>query len=242
MELLHDDYLGILASTVTDMEDARKALDNRYRQMTRSKEDKDGGLRGLGMDDSSPEVKVIHDLLKDAKNIEHQVILKLNGKMRKHPLWVTWAVNQKGIGEKTFARLLHTIEDPYWNGLHNRPRSVSELWSYCGYAPVDGVATRKTRGQKVTWSPEAKMRTRLLAESCLKQQDYYADVYYEAREKYTNSVHPAACARCGPEKKPALPGSPLSDGHKHARALRIVSKEILKDLWVAAKDLHEQAA
>jgi hypothetical protein len=67
-------------------------------------------------------------------------------------------------------------------------------------------------------------------------------VYYEAREKYTNSVHPAVCVRCGPEKKPAQPGSPLSDGHKHARALRIVSKEILKDLWVAAKDLHEQAA
>lgn len=237
---LHDPYLGILASTVDDMEGARIALANRLRQLTRSKEDKDGELRGLGLDPRSPEVRVVQDLLDATEKIEHQAILKLNRQMRVHPLWKTWAMNQKGIGEKTLARLLAAIGDPYWNDLHQRPRTVSELWAYCGlHVLPSGAAPKRVKGQTLNWSQEARKRVFLISESCLKQQDYYAEVYYESKDKYAESLHPTVCVRCGPEKQPAQPGSPLSDGHKHARALRIVSKEILRDLWIASKDLHK---
>jgi hypothetical protein len=33
-------------------------------------------------------------------------------------------------------------------------------------------------------------------------------------------------------------GTPLSPGHQHARAVRIVAKEILKDLWIEARNLY----
>lgn len=35
--------------------------------------------------------------------------------------------------------------------------------------------------------------------------------------------------------------SPLSDGHKHARALRLVAKAVLRDLWIEARRVQEIA-
>lgn len=52
------------------------------------------------------------------------------------------------------------------------------------------------------------------------------------------AVHRVPCHRCGPAGRPALIGSPLSDGHKDARALRLVAKAVLRDLWMAARTLH----
>lgn len=41
-----------------------------------------------------------------------------------------------------------------------------------------------------------------------------------------------------------MPGdcSPLSDGHKHARALRAVAKAVLRDLWREARRLTNPPA
>jgi hypothetical protein len=59
---------------------------------------------------------------------------------------------------------------------------------------------------------------------------------YEARRRVTlNRVHAEPCVRCGPSGHPAQAGSPWSDAHRHADALRIVGKAILRDLWLAAR-------
>jgi hypothetical protein len=62
---------------------------------------------------------------------------------------------------------------------------------------------------------------------------------YDKRKAATEGrVHATECVRCGPSGKPAQAGSPWSDAHRHADALRIVSKELLKQLWRAARDIH----
>ncbi|OHV42267.1 hypothetical protein BBK14_11355 [Parafrankia soli] len=121
-----------------------------------------------------------------------------------------------------------------------------------GTQPVDaGVAAVRRRGQRANWSATAKMRTWVIASKCVMftgapdkngnptPHSPYRDVYDAGRGKYAEALHPAPCIRCGPAGKPAAAGSPLSDGHKHARALRLVAKAILRDLWAAARDLHE---
>lgn len=103
-----------------------------------------------------------------------------------------------------------------------------------------GVAPFRQRGVKANWSQDGKTRVYLIAASCIKQADSpYRPVYDEARRKYETSVHQVPCKRCGPSGHPALPGSPLSKGHQHARAMRRVMKEILRDLWTESKSLHE---
>lgn len=118
-----------------------------------------------------------------------------------------------------------------------------------GHADVDahvasaGVAPKRARGQKANWSSAAKMRAFLVAESCIKQSGTpYRAKYDTTREKYADAIHLTECVRCGPKGKPAQPGTPLSAGHQHARALRAVAKEVLRDLWREAKRLHEEAA
>lgn len=103
-----------------------------------------------------------------------------------------------------------------------------------------GVAPTRTRGQRANWSTTAKTRAYLVAESCIKQaRSPYRVVYDDGREKYADAIHPAPCRRCGPAGKPADTGTPLNAGHQHARAMRLVMKEILRDLWTASKRIHE---
>jgi hypothetical protein len=103
-----------------------------------------------------------------------------------------------------------------------------------------GVAASRRRGQRSNWSDEARKRAYLVAAKCVMQADgtVWRDTYTAARAKYADAIHKLPCPRCGPSGKPAPIGSPLSDGHKHARALRIVSKSILRELWREAGRLH----
>lgn len=108
--------------------------------------------------------------------------------------------------------------------------------------PSVGVAPKRQKGQRANWSTTAKTRAYLIAESCIKQhKSPYRAVYDEGRAKYSGAVHQVPCVRCGPSGKPAEIGSPLSAGHQHARAMRLVAKAILRDLWTESKRLHESA-
>lgn len=256
--VLADPFLSLAAEVLDDLEKVRIANENRYRQLTRSVADVDGGERGFGLDESNPDVRRLRALVDALAIAEHQATLNLNRMMRAHPLG-PWVKATRGVGEKQGARLLAAIGDPYWNGLHDRPRTVSELWAYCGYHPVIAggnpdqssldaqkaavrVAAKRARGQKANWSADAKMRAHLIAESIMKAGGPYREIYDATRVKYADALHEVECKQCGPKGNPALVGSPLSDGHKHARALRAVAKEVLKGLWREAKRLHEEVA
>lgn len=228
--------LALLADVLDDLERTRIANENRLRQLTRDEDDSDGINRGFGLTADQPQVASVQALVDGLVHMEHQATLALQRAVRLHPLGV-WIKATSGVGEKQGARLLAAVGDPYWNALHDRPRLVSELWSYCGYG--DAAAQVRRRGYKSNWSATAKMRAHLVAVSCIKNANSpYRMTYEAARAKYADAIHRADCLRCGPSGKPALAGSPLSAGHQHARALRAVSKAILRDLWATARDLH----
>lgn len=164
-----------------------------------------------------------------------------------------------GIGDKLTARLLGEIGHPviafpqHWEerpdakGTDADPkrvlideepfeRMVSQLWTYCGYGDP---ANRRRQGMTqeealACGSPRAKSLVYLLSVGCMKMvggedkngvvkpRSPYRNVYEEAKAHYET----------------ARPEWSLI--HRHNAALRKVSKEILKDLWIAAKaDLAE---
>jgi hypothetical protein len=305
--LLADPLLSLAADVLDDLEKVRVANENRLRQLTRSEEDSDGETRGFGLDEAHPDVARLAALVDMLGDAEHKAELNLGRLMRQHPLG-PWAQRTRGLGPRQIPRLIASIGDPYIRPVlprqdgttePSRPRTVSELWAYCGYhvlktsvsghtateaqgryaadgvhfpagqrageahqaiaggdqdghlghpsngvqSGLAGVAPKRARGQRANWSATAKMRAYLVAVSCMKCMDSpYRKVYDDAREKYADAVHQVPCIRCGPSGKPAGAGSALSDGHKHARALRAVAKEVLKDLWREAKRLHEESA
>ena len=249
--ILADPTLALAAEVVDDLEKVKIANQNRLRTLTMD------GEHGHGMTLDHPDVQRLAALVKALEDAEHQATLNLGRVMRHHPLGA-WVKASKGVGEKQAARLLASIRDPYWNDLHNRPRTVRELYRFCGMDVVGtsaqvtpeshlvrgaGVAPSKVRGERVTWSPDARMRLWLIASKCVMvgHGGPYRAQYDEGRAKYADAVHATECKRCGPKGKPAQPGSPLSAAHQHARAIRLVAKLILRDLWNEAKRLHGEA-
>lgn len=255
--VLADAMLAMAADVVDDLERVRCANENRLRALTTPADelDSDGERRGHGLSTANPDVMRLSNLVDALKDAEHQAILNLNRVMRQHPLG-GWVKGTLGVGEKQAARLLASIRDPYWNDLHERRRTLRELWAYCGFHVLDtsahlspdsqnasgaGVAPTRKRGEKANWNADARKRSWLIAGSCIKHVDSpYRRVYDDTRTKYAEAVHQTACVRCGPSGKPAQPDSPLSPGHQHARAMRAMSKEILRDLWTEAKRIHEE--
>lgn len=273
--LLYDPGLYLLSAQLDATEDLRKATENRLRQATRSVEDKDGEIRGLGLSEKDPAVAATRITLEGLERLEHATILDLQRAMRRHPLGA-WQKRQVGIGEKQLARLLAAIGDPYWNTLHNRPRTVSELVAYAGLHTLPALgqavleiqtqateggnkpagrapdqrtsdtqplairgAARRQKGQRANWSTDAKTRAYLIAESCTKQaRSPYRGVYDIRRATTAEKIHDRPCPQCNGAGKTGLILSPWKPGHQHADALRIVSKAILKDLWIAARDWY----
>lgn len=166
-------------------------------------------VKGL---EGSPEASKLENYLEQLKSLEKEAIKDIQKTMKAHPLG-GFIKSTVGLGEKQAARLLATIGNP------GDRDNVAKLWAYCGYHVVDGKAPKLTRGQPANWNNKARMRARLCAESCIKHKHSpYREIYELGRLKYEDQE--------------------LTDLHKHNRALRLVAKAILKDLWIEAKRLQ----
>lgn len=228
--------LAFLCASLDDIEKQRIATENRFRALTRTETDVDGEVRGLGLPPDHPEVMVFADYLAALQSHEVKFTKMLERHVKQHPLG-SWVMAQRGVGLKQAGRLLAATGDPYWNTLHDRPRTVAELWAYCGLVP--GLKRRK--GVQANWSDEAKSRVWLISQSTLKQPKgtTWRDVWDRRRAATVDRVHTEPCVRCGPSGKPAQPGSPWSLGHAKGDADRYVAKALLKALWRESKHLHE---
>lgn len=196
---LLDPALAFAADILDDIERVRVANANRLQILTRTAEDKDGEVRGFGLDESHPDVARLAAMVELLKRLDKDATKHLEKVMRRHPLH-SWAKGQKGVGDKQVARLLAAIGDPYINGSTGLPRTVSALWKYCGlhvlpgHASLDdhgggagdggdpgrtqiddqtvhaGVAPKRQRGIQSNWSTRGKTRAMLIADSCIRQK------------------------------------------------------------------------
>lgn len=196
---------------------------------------------GLGEELETNRLRAVVEALQVQR---HAVELDIRRAMRKHPLG-PWIKATRGIGLHQGARLLAATGDPFIrpdilnrDGTVKEPsrprRGPAELWAYCGYKP----GQRRAKGQKANWSDTAKMRSYLVAESCMKAGGPFREVYDRRKAHTEDHVHEEVCVRCGPAGKPAQPGSPWSAAHRHADALRVTAKEILKALFNESKKLQ----
>lgn len=236
-----DPMLFTLAQTLQDYETLRIAEEHRLRifSMPSDVPDEDGVCRGFGYAEDSDEVQVVKGLIDPLKDLEHRTVLSLQKRMRVNPIW-PYFKDVKGVGEKTLARLMACIGDPYLRPLDDgsyTPRTVSQLWAYCGMHTMpnkDGeiIAAKRMKGVQANWNTEAKTRLFLLSQNLLRQGirkdkdgnqfavTEYGQLYLD-RRAHTAVTHPEW-----------NPGHGLND------ALRIMGKELLKQLWRAAREIH----
>jgi len=141
---LRDGMLGVVADSVDDLEIARIATTNRLRILTRNEPDADGKNRGFGLTLDHPQVARLALIAESLSQAEKDAIKALEQAMAKHPLG-PWAKRTSGVGLKQLARLLAAIGDPAWNDLHNRPRTLGELYAYSGLHAVRPYPTPKKK-------------------------------------------------------------------------------------------------
>lgn len=145
---------------------------------------------------------------------------------------IEWQTDTRGIGEHLLARFLGVVGHPvlatpyHWDGdgsdrtlIADPPfaRTIAQLWSYCG---VGDATRKKAKGMSADQAaslgnPRAKMLVRLLAEAAMKSRGPHREFYDIGRARYAERAD-------------------WTDGHRHAAALRLTGKAILRDLWVAA--------
>lgn len=130
-QTLFDPALALAADILDDTETVWIANANRLRILTTSTADSDGEYRGFGLTEAHPDVARLAAMVATLEKLTGDATKHLEKVMRRHPLH-PWVKAQRGLGDKQVARLLAAIGDPYWNTLHDRPRTVSELWAYCG--------------------------------------------------------------------------------------------------------------
>lgn len=125
----------LLADALDDLERVRIGTENRIRSLRQ-----DG--------DDNPILTSVGGQLGE---IEKQLTKAIEREMRKHPLG-PWIQAQVGIGLKQSARLLRATGDPYWHTLKDQPRTISQLWAYCGLhtLPATDQPSRDIQGAPVS--------------------------------------------------------------------------------------------
>jgi hypothetical protein len=260
---LYDPALGILAQQLDDLEGLRKAQANRIRILTTVEPDSDGEMRGFGLPEDNPAVQTLNSLFDGIAALEHETVLSLQKAMRKHPLGA-WQRSQKGVGEKTLARLLACIGDPYVRMDTNQPRTVSQLWAYCGLhtvpnkdfpsdqvalvtqreavggnplQPNQNVSARRKKGEQSNWSTNAKTRAYLISEALVK-----AGVRKDpdTGERYALNGSEYGQLYIDRRKHTAVTHPEWTPAHSQNDAMRILSKRLLRNLWRAARDIHKK--
>ena len=243
------DELRHLAEVFFDAQEARKAMESKIR--------------------SAGDPLFFSAAIAHYRAVEEEMSKALKKCMRR-PTFAAilkWQKQEAGIGEHLLARLLGATGNPrlktpkHWEGRGHgdrilvaddpSPRTVGQLWSYCGHGDPTRVLHKGMTAEEVLQVGNKRTKAIVwnIAESCLKAGvrkseadtdvrigiSHYGDVYLKRRKDTAERVHATDCVRCGPAGKPALIGSPWSKAHQHADALRIVGKEVLRDLWLAAE-------
>jgi len=141
------------------------------------------------------------------------------------PIYEAFVKDVRGFGELGLAATVGEIGDL------SAYKSVSAVWKRAGLAVIEGGRQRRVAGDAALlhgYAPERRSVFWTLADSMLKAQgkEDKAGPYrriYDARKAH---------------ERPRV----TSDAHAHNRAMRVMFKQLLRDLAVAWKDLSGQSA
>lgn len=157
----------------------------------------------------------IKNIVSPLENMEILYTKALVKEWKQHPL-SDWCSGIKGLSSgKNIARLIASTGEP------SDREFVSSFLQYCGY----GAPSKRTKGSKSWWNPEAKKRVYLIVDSFVKHRTepyrtLYDSVKEEARVKHSD----------------------WTDGHIDNHARRLTGKQFLKDLWNEAKRIEDSIA
>jgi len=170
--------------------------------------------------------------------------------VKHHPAY-PWFSQVKGVGKENIAKVIGLIDI-------EKADTVSSLWKFAGFAPVDGKSERRQKGEKLHYNSQLRSMCWRLATSLLKAKGKFYDYYLVEKDKYqakyaakgiavvptpTGRFCPTClvevkakatkyCPTCGALlTKKKEPDGVIFFGHLHNQALRKMIKLFLSLLW-----------
>lgn len=163
--------------------------------------------------------------------LENDISKKISKVIEYFPIWTEFLEDVKGVGSTLAAALISEIDI-------EKAKYPSSLWKYCGYDVTDDGEGRSKKkkhlvtkiyedsegneveAKGITYNPNAKNIAWKIGKQMLMSRSPYKRIYNERKEYEKNR------------------DEDISDGHAHARALRYMIKQFLKELHVRWRKLE----
>jgi len=178
-----------------------------------------------------PETDELHRRIKE---LEEYVDGRIADLLKSHPAYL-WFSRVKGIGRENVAKIVGLVD------IRKAP-TISALWKFAGYAPVDGHAMKRTRGEKLAYCAQLRTMCWRVGKSLMMAQGCFYDYYVSQKERYegkfTNegrTIMPAANLPKVDGKKVETEEA-ISEGHVHQMAMRKMVKLFLACLWLVWRE------
>ncbi len=178
-------------------------------------------------------------MVKETKNLEGKYKRAMLKFVKDVPIYKEWLSKIRGIGPVLSANLIKEFGDCSQYG------TVSKLWAYTGNHVVDGIAPKREKGKRLSYSPRLRTLTWKLSDSLLKQnKGFYRKIYDDEKKKqlrktyelgYLHEKYPQK-RKSGKDIYPES-ATTLILGHAHNRALRKMRKIFLAHYWHVAREL-----
>ena len=183
-------------------------------------------------------------------DLETYVDARVATLIKAHPAY-PWFSRVKGVGKENIGKVVGLIDI-------EKDDTVSSLWKFAGFAPVDGKAEKRQRGTKLQYNSQLRSTCWRLGTSLLKARGKFYEYYLREKERYLTKYAsqgirviptPAGrycptclveveakarkyCPTCGSLlSKKQEPEGVIFEGHVHNQAVRKMIKLFLALLW-----------
>ncbi len=121
-----------------------------------------------------PETDELHQRLKDLEDYVDGRVAEL---LKEH-LAYPWFSLVKGVGGENIGKVVGLIDI-------TRAPTISSLWKFAGFAPENGKAMRRVKGEKLRYNSKLRSMCWRLANSLKRATGVFYDYYIEEKKKYT---------------------------------------------------------
>lgn len=247
-----EDYVELrrLVDTLYDIQEARKRVENRMRNMP------------------------LMDIFDDLQPIEDRITKLIESKLKLIPIWTEFISKVKGVGPrlagyvigKTTVRFIPVSEEdltdysPFQQSLAQKTKdskymiptkrgieafsTISKYWAFWGLAVKDGEAQRRKKGEKSSYNPMNLSTAWKIGKQFVMQGARYRAEYDKYKTRITAQRTPSEkCPQYGVNRscKTRIDQGkkPSCKGHIHNMSQRYAAKEFYKDLWIAWRILED---
>ena len=247
-----EDYVELrrLVDTLYDIQEARKRVENRMRNMP------------------------LMDIFDDLQPMEDKITKLIESKLNLIPIWTEFISKVKGVGPrlagyvigKTTVRFIPVSEEdltdysPFQQSLAQKTKdgkymiptkrgieafsTISKYWAFWGLAVKDGEAQRRKNGEKSSYNPVNLSTALKIGKQFVIQGARYRAEYDRYKTRIiAQRTPPEKCPKYGVNRwckvRIDQGKKPSCKGHIDNMSRRYATKQFYKDLWIAWRILED---